>query len=636
MIKIVSRFILLISFLFCFSVAFPQTISPTLKQKLESSLDQAKKLESNGNLNGALSIYNKTATSYWVNGNLSKASKVYLQAASVAERLNNKNALKVIYTNLGMIFVDLEQYTDANAYFQKCLKINRAQKKKSEIASTLINIASTYKELGKYQEALSYCTEANTLAIEENNAKLLKNSYSLLAEIYEALGDSKKSAECFSLYSAFSRKIQREEMLKKDAQAKKIVEQAKGELQSIKTQKELTEKELNQKQQVLETVKDSLQKVERITKQQQLEIDLLNKENALREERIKNQILIRNIFIVIIAATLGMLGLITHYYVQKKRSNEELAKQKAIVEAKSLELLEALKKIEKQNKDITSSINYAQRIQQALLPTYDQLVSCISDSFIMFRPRETVSGDFFWFNSYGGQNVAKGPHPSNMIVLNGVDPDEFGFLIAAVDCTGHGVPGAFMSMIGLNLLDVIVRSGTIQPDLILNELHRQVRHLLKQENNDSRDGMDMALIRIKGDGKTIEFAGAKNPVVYITNDECFTIKGDPVPVGGLQKEAERKFTLKTFTIDSPTCVYLFSDGYIDQFGGPEGLKFTSKRFKELLVKIHQKPMVMQQEELETVFDDWKSQSFGQIDDVLVVGLRLNATPFKPEPLFVNS
>ncbi len=632
MTKIPLKLYILIVLTFSTGIVFAQTSSQSGGKELQQSLQQAKELESQGDLNGAISIYNKTATAYWVNGKLTEANAIFLDAAAAAERLGNQNALKVIYTNLGMVNVDLEQYAKAISYFEKSLSINRIQKNKTETTSTLINIANAYKEQEKYTKALEYAEQANSLALEINNARLLRNTYSLLAEINETLGNSDKSAEYFSLYTAFSRKIQREEQLKKEAEAKKMVQEAQGQLHAVKTEKELTEKELSEKQQVLETVKDSLSKVEQLTQEQKLKIDLLNKENALSEAKLKNQILVRNIFVVIITATLGILALITHYYLQKKRSNEELARQKAMIEAKSNELMEALQQIEKQNRNITSSINYAQRIQQALLPTYDQLVNYIPDSFIMFRPREIVSGDFYWFSAYGGQNVATNKRNRYMITLPNIPDNEFGLLIAAVDCTGHGVPGAFMSMIGLNLLDVLVRSGLTQPNLILNELHILVRHLLKQEDSDSRDGMDMALLHIKGDVKTIEFSGAKNPLIYISNNECHIIKGNPISIGGLQKEEKREFTLHSFTIDSPTSFYLFSDGFIDQFGGPENLKFTSARFRDMLKRIHQQPMVVQQEQLETALDEWMGSENTQIDDVLVIGLHLTGQPFNLDKL----
>jgi len=359
MTKISIKLYILIVLTFSTGIVFAQTSSQSGGKELQQSLQQAKELESQGDLNGAISIYNKTATVYWVNGKLTEANAIFLDAAAAAERLGNQNALMVIYTNLGMVNVDLEQYAKAISYFEKSLSINRSQKNKTETTSTLINIANAYKEQEKYTKALEYAEQANSLALEINNARLLRNTYSLLVEINETLGNSDKSAEYFSLYTAFSRKIQREEQLKKEAEAKKMVQEAQGQLHAVKTEKELTEKELSEKQQVIETVKDSLSKVEQLTQEQKLKIDLLNKENALSEAKLKNQILVRNIFILIITATLGILALISHYYLQKKRSNEELARQKAMIEAKSNELMEALHQIEKQNRNITSSINYA-------------------------------------------------------------------------------------------------------------------------------------------------------------------------------------------------------------------------------------------------------------------------------------
>ena len=414
-----------------------------------------------------------------------------------------------------------------------------------------------------------------------------------------------------------------------------MVNQAQSQLSEIKTQKELTEQELQAKQQALETVSDSLAKAEQLTQEQQMEINLLNKEKQLQDITIKNQKLVRNIFIVIILAVLGIVIMITRYYLQKKKSNEklekqnrEIAAQRDLIEAKSNELLIAMQQIEKQNRDITSSINYAQRIQEALLPTYDMLIPTINDAFILFHPREIVSGDFYWFSGYTGSKTAKTSSNRHFIQLPNKAENESGFLIAAVDCTGHGVPGAFMSMIGLNLLDTLARSGITNPNEMLNEMHRYVRYLLKQENNDSRDGMDMALCNITNNGQTIEFAGAKNPLYYIANGELFQIKGDPVPIGGLQKEEKREFTLHTINIDSPTSFYIFSDGFIDQFGGSDGQKFSSKRFKELLLKIHDLPMLQQQEILETTLEEWRGEEYQPIDDVLIVGFRLSGKPIQ--------
>lgn len=603
-----------------------QTIPAALQTEMEKNIELARSYETAGDINSALPLYTKTATTYWVNGNSEEARKLFIKAIALSERIGNTNALKMLLTNLGMLYVDEENYPEAIVNFEKCLSLNRKQNNKTEIASTLLNIANAQKELGQLQKSLNAAEEASKIAAELNDPKLMRNSYSLLSELYKEAGNDEKSAEYFTLYSAFSKKIQREEQLKKENEAKKIVSEAQSQLHEIKTEKELTEQELMAKQHALTTVKDSLQKVEQLTREQRMEIDLLAKENALRDARIKNQILIRNIFIIAIILTLGIAGLITYYYLQKKRSNELLAHQKNMLEVKSNELMEAIKQVEKQNRDITSSINYAQRIQQALLPTYNTLVTVINDSFIMLRPREIVSGDFYWFAGYTGADSSTSTSNRHFIHVPSLKEGEGGFLIAAVDCTGHGVPGAFMSMIGLNLIDNLVRTGRVRPDLLLGDLHKLIRYLLKQEESDNRDGMDIAICNIKNDGQTVEFAGAKNPLFYVTNGQVNQVRGDPVPVGGLQKEKERQYTLHTIHIDTPTCFYIFSDGYIDQFGGPYNQKFSSQQFKELLLKVHQLPMIQQQEILETTMDEWQGSENKQIDDIMVIGFRLNAKP----------
>ncbi|BDX38501.1 hypothetical protein CYCD_18560 [Tenuifilaceae bacterium CYCD] len=618
-----------------FAAAQTKTLSPALQKEIQENLNQAKEQESSGDFNSAISLYTKSATAYWVNGNPNDAKNIFLKAITLSQSIGNNNALKILYTNIGMINVDQENYTEAISYFEKCLAINQQQGRKPEIASTLINIANAYKDSDQPKQALKPAENANSIAKEINDPKLLRNTYSLLSEIYDALGDANKSAEYFSLYTAFSRKIQRDEVSKKEAEAKEMVNQAQNQLSEIKNQKELTEQELNSKKQALESVSDSLAKVEQITQEQQMKIDLLSKEKALQDATIKNQKLVRNIFIVIILAVIGISGMITRYYLQKKRSNEklkkqnfEIAQQRDLIEAKSNELMVALKQIEKQNRDITSSINYAQRIQDALLPTYDMLVNTINDAFILFQPREIVSGDFYWFTGYTCSNAEETKANRHFIHLPARANGQCGFLIAAVDCTGHGVPGAFMSMIGLNLLDTLARSGITEPNKMLNEMHRYVRYLLKQENNDSRDGMDMALCHITNNGQTVEYAGAKNPLYYISNGELNQIKGDPVPIGGLQKEEKREFTMHTVNINSPTCFYIFSDGFIDQFGGADGQKFSSKKFKELLLKIHELPMIQQQEILETTLEEWRGKDYDPIDDVMVIGFKLSGNPIK--------
>lgn len=268
------------------------------------------------------------------------------------------------------------------------------------------------------------------------------------------------------------------------------------------------------------------------------------------------------------------------------RQKEEIENQKLIVDQK--------------NKDITDSINYASRIQEAILPLVDDLKAVLPDVFVLFRPRDIVSGDFYWFYQKGRD-----------------------VLIAAADCTGHGVPGAFMSMIGHTILnDVVAELETPHPDLILNHLNTRIRSALKQDQqNESRDGMDIALCRISLDTRELEYAAAMRPLYLIRDGQLDEVKADKFPIGGLQDGQEKIFTRHNFTLKSGDGFYLSSDGYADQFGGPEGKKFMTKKFKELLQSLFGKPIRQQQDTLLNSFTNWKGE-MEQVDDILVIGVRL--------------
>ena len=600
-----------------------------LAKEIEEHLSQAKSFEEQNDFNQAAYFFNKAATVYWVNGYPEKAVELFLKAVDMNQKIGNNNAIRTLYNNIGMLFADEEEYVTSLEYFQKALEASRKLNRKSDIATSLLNIANVQVELKKFAEASQTALEANVLARELNDPKLLRNSYSLLADIHENLGDSEKSSEYFALYTAITRKIQQDEARRKEAEANKLVETAKIKVEEVEAQKQATERELFVKKQELKETEENLEEIEQISRERQMQIDLLNKEQELKDAVIKNQRMVRNVFIVIIIAVLGVAASIFHSLNQKKKANallskqnKEIAAQKDLIDMVNKDLEVAFNQIEKQNRDITSSINYAQRIQQAMLPTEESLQSIIPESFIMLRPRDIVSGDFYWFMGYASPNKLKENPQSNYFKLHSCSDSDSGLLITAVDCTGHGVPGAFMSMIGFNLLDTITRGGIVNPNLVMNDLHRYVRYLLKQQTTDNQDGMDMSFCQITNKGRVVHFAGAKNPVYYIANGELNHLKGDSLPIGGMQKEGKREFTLHTIEVNEPTSFYMFSDGFIDQFGGLHGQKFTSRRFKELLLQIHSLPMAEQKSILNSKITEWIGDRFKQIDDILVIGFKL--------------
>lgn len=611
-------------FSFCLideSLAQQQTqLTESQKKEVEENLAQANTMESNGDYNQAGYFFNNVATIYWTHGMAKEAIPNFEKVISMYEKTGNRNAIKNTYNNIGMAYTDLNDYPNALKYFEKSLTECRNANKKSEIVSSLINIANTYSLIGKYDQTITTLDEAKTIASELNDAKQLRNIYSILAESYDKLGNTSKSTEYFALYTTITRKVQKEEIQKKEAEVKQIADDAQKRTQLAESQTQQTQIALEENKEKLDETQKNLQKTEELTNVQKMQIDILSKEK-------ENQRLIRNIFIIIIVGVLAFLGVVVLSLIHKKKANRmlekqntEIVQQRDMIEQQGMELVKAVVQIEKQNKDITSSINYAKQIQEALLPTEESLKNILPDSFVLFKPRDIVSGDFYWFTGYSGKGV-NGKSRRHHIRLGNIPEDESGFVIAAVDCTGHGVPGAFMSMIGFNLLETISRNGITEPHEILNDLHKSIRYLLKQSSSENRDGMDMAICVIKDKGKKLEYAGAKNPLFYICNGELHQIKGDPVPVGGIQKEERRVFTLQTIDISAPSYFYILSDGYTDQFGGKDGSKFSTRQFKDLLLEIYQRPMDEQKKILNERIESWMGDE-KQLDDILVIGFKL--------------
>jgi serine phosphatase RsbU (regulator of sigma subunit) len=327
------------------------------------------------------------------------------------------------------------------------------------------------------------------------------------------------------------------------------------------------------------------------------------------------------------------------------RQSEELAAQRDNIEMQRGQLLGAFEEISHVNTKITGSINYAKRIQQAMLPAAEDFADSFPNSFILFKPRDIVSGDYYWFTEIKTEKIVEHTPIAQLATSANTGKEiqnDYDFympvvkassaapprkeviqvtkqLVTAADCTGHGVPGALLTMIALNMLnDIVTVRHITEADQILNELHKSIRKALKQDETENRDGMDMALCVIDQEANTMDFAGAKNPVIYIQNNELHYLKGDMHPIGGLQKETQRIFQKNTIDISQPTYVYIFSDGYADQFGGADDKKFTIKKFKDLLLNIHQKDKSTQKQTLDQTIEQWKGKQ-AQLDDILVMG-----------------
>lgn len=260
--------------------------------------------------------------------------------------------------------------------------------------------------------------------------------------------------------------------------------------------------------------------------------------------------------------------------------------------------------IEEKNKDINDSINYAQRIQHAILPPVEKIENVLKDYFILYKPKDIVSGDFYW-------HAAVRNSTQNFLV------------IAAVDCTGHGVPGAFMSIIGTTLLNQTVSNPAINtPAEALDYLNREIKKTLNQNDQAPvRDGMDISLCTIDFENLKLEFAGANNPIYIIRNKELIELKADKQAITASPDTHSKAFTNQSFKLLKNDTIYLFTDGYADQFGGPKGKKFMYKQLKEVLINMHEVNMKEQKRVLIKTFENWKGK-LDQIDDVLIIGVRV--------------
>ena len=293
--------------------------------------------------------------------------------------------------------------------------------------------------------------------------------------------------------------------------------------------------------------------------------------------------------------------------IQTKFEKEKSEKETELERFKNVELKKANVIIEQKNKDITDSINYARRIQLGILPPTDVLEKCFKNYFVLYKPKDIVSGDFYWAvestNKHTDQKLS---------------------IIAAIDCTGHGVPGAFMSMLGNTLLNQTISN----PDIVnaadvLNYLNAKLPENLKSTGQEQhiRDGMDMALCIFDFKNMKMQFAGANNPCWIIRDNQLIELKGDKQPISASNDLEKRDFTNNTFDLRKNDCIYLLTDGFADQFGGPREKKFSYKRLKEELLTSYGKPCTEQKEILTTAFETWRG-SYEQIDDVCIIGIKV--------------
>jgi tetratricopeptide (TPR) repeat protein/serine phosphatase RsbU (regulator of sigma subunit) len=579
---------------------------------MEFYLKALKIAEQSNILNTLAYSYNNIGEVAKFQGNYTQAIESIQKAILIFEQIKDKRGLGYGYLRLAEVYQAQKNYSEALKGFMKSLEIRKSANDLPAIATSLNRIGLVYLFQNDTKSAIQYLEEAKKIFEQTKDKRGLTGILADLSNAYK-ISDDIKNAILFANQSLqMAQELPSPEYIKKASQI----------LYEIYSSQKNFEKALSY-QNLFLSAKDSLMK-EDLNK----EIAKLQANYALEKKQAEIELQLDAIRLqrwVIIIGSVGfgmvviLLFILTNVNRKRRLANKLLQTQKQEIEYQKIEiesqrdnlnvvfndLQEKNLIIQKKNEDTHSSIMYAKNIQAAVLSAKKDLQEYLPEHFILFRPRDIVSGDFYWF-----------AHKH----INGEDT----LILAAVDCTGHGVPGAFMSLIGDSLLNEIVHDLEIhQPAEILIELHKHVQRNLNQRQSKNRDGMELALCNINLTQKKLTFAGAGNPLIYIQNNESYLIKGSIHSVGGFRQEAEHTFSETEIDISVPTTFYIFSDGFQDQFGGPHNKKFMVTRFKRMLYDVHKIPIHLQEEVLNQGLDDWMNEANEkQTDDILVIGVKI--------------
>ncbi len=517
-------------------------------------------------------------------GNYTQAIQNYLKAKTIYEELGDQEPLATIYGNISSTYASGNKPDSLIYYVKKSIAIAEQLNDEILMASGYVNLGIGYDMKNEFDAALSCYRKARDLflkiGINHAAAFTERNMADVCIKKNEPLEAISLLDNALKIFIAEKLDDDIKETYASYANAYTVMKDYKTALEYFRKYSGL--KDTLYSQESTQAVAEMEQKYQSEKREQ--EIKLQAEEIKRNEAEIGKQTLQKVLFAGgLVAALLIALFIFRSYKKQR--------------------LLTAI--IEETNRNITDSINYAKRIQEAMLPEKELKQRLFPDSFILFQPKDVVSGDFFWFGEKNGKKI-----------------------IAAVDCTGHGVPGAFMSMIGNAFLnEIVLEKGITKPGEILSELRFLVKKALKQTGaeGETRDGMDMSLLCFENE--RMEFSGANNPVWILRSgsDTIQIIKGDKRPIG-YHKGQGLPFTNHEIKLSKGDSVYIFSDGMADQFGGlpssgSGGKKFKYKQLQKDLLSIKDKPMPEQEAYLQNKFNAWKG-NLEQVDDVLVIGIRV--------------
>ncbi len=590
------------------------------------------------NLSGAV---NNIGYIYDDQGNIPYALEYYHTALKYSEELNDKSAVASIFINIGHIYDNQKNYPKALEFYNKSLVTKKELNDKKGVAVALNNIGGIYLNMDDYKNAMILFTKSLKLYEDIQNKKGIANEINMIGGVYKSIGNVDKAIEYYneslkireeiqdklgitrslnSIGNALLTKGKYVEAQVKSEQAMKIAKELGYPENILKTSNLLSKiysklnkyKEAYEMHVLYKEMSDSIisetNKKASIQKGFQYAYEVKTAADSIKAAEVnevhKTQITEQRKQQTLLYIGIGLIAIFSIFMYNRFRVT---SKQKGIIELQKVEVERRSKIVEEQKfvieekqKEILDSIHYAKRIQQAMLTSesyFDEHLK--AEYFIYYQPKDIVSGDFYWATYQHNQ-----------------------FYIATADCTGHGVPGAFMSLLNINFLNEnVIERGIKNPAQILDEQRKEIIKALNPKGNEnSKDGMDCVLCAFDLDNHILNFSSANNPVWIIRNNTVIEFKGDKMPVGKYE-EINKNFTFHSIELKKGDIVYTFTDGFADQFGGEKGKKFKYKQLQATLLANHHLPMAEQQLLLAKTMKDWMGNN-GQLDDILVIGVRV--------------
>ncbi|MES2593544.1 MAG: tetratricopeptide repeat protein [Bacteroidota bacterium] len=534
-------------------------------EALKNHFASLKIKEEIGNKRGIATSYNNIAIVYYHLNNYDEALKYSFESLKINEALGNVEGLASSYTAIANAYASQGNYSEALKNYYAALDINKTLKNKTRMAISYSNIGTLCMLLKKNDEAEEYLNKAIELSKIAGNNDCLRNTYFSFSKLDSARGNFKEAFKNQKLYILYKDSLDNEESRKKTVQTQMTFDFEKQQ-----------------------AVAEAEHKKE------------LENQEALAEEKSRKQTIIIIFVLGGLAIVLVFTALILRSLQITKKQKKIIEDQKEKVEIQNTEITIQKQLVEEKNHEISSSISYAKRIQRSFLTATSVIQRHFPEHFVLYKPRDVVSGDFYWMHQRGDYSY---------------------FCVA--DCTGHGIPGAFMSLIGMGVLNEIVYSKKIvDTNDILNELRRIVIMAVNPEDavEEGKDGMDLIYLRFHAPTKQLQYSAANNSFYICRKGELLEFKPDKMPVGSFG-EYEKPFTQRTVQLEDNDIIYAITDGYADQFGGPKGKKFKYKQLEDILVANSNKPMQEQSEVLNKRFTDWQG-TLEQVDDVTIIGIKI--------------